>query len=199
MRGFVPFIVGIGGTQRENSSSATALRLTLNHAEALGAKTRLFTGEALNLPFYDYGPRTPAATALVAALREADGVIISTPCYHGSVSGLVKNALDYVEDLRTDQRAYLSGRAVGTIVCADGNQAMGTTLVALRSVVHALRGWPTPFSATINTSLKPFAVDGECQDAASAQSLGLVAEQVVEFARMRSLYEGSLSGNRARA
>ncbi|MGY4303368.1 FMN reductase [Bradyrhizobium sp. USDA 4369] len=196
MSNAVPFIVGIGGTQRESSASAAALRYALARAAQLGATTELFTGPALRLPLYDQGERSPSALAMIAALRDADGVIVATPSYHGSVSGLVKNALDYTEDLREDARAYLSGRAVGAIVCADGNQAMGSTLATVRSVVHALRGWPTPFSAVINTSQRPFTADGECKDAATAQHLWLVAEQVVEFATMRKLYESRGSGPR---
>ena len=113
----------------------------------------MFAGPAIALPPYDPadGQRGPEAKALVAALRRADGVIVSSPSYHGSVSGLLKNALDYTEDLRGDARVYLSERALGIIVCADGIQAMGSTLNTLRSIAHALRAWPTPFAAVVNS------------------------------------------------
>ena len=55
------------------------------------------------------------------------GVVIATPSYHGGISGLVKNAIDFVEDMRDDERPYLDGRAVGCIVVADGPQAIGAT------------------------------------------------------------------------
>ena len=84
---------------------------------------------------------------LIEAVREADAIIIATPGYHGGVSGLVKNALDTLEELRADDRPYLDGRAVGCIVTAYGWQAAGSVLTSLRSIVHALRGWPTPFGA----------------------------------------------------
>jgi FMN reductase len=188
-----PLIVGIGGTLRDGSTSEKALRIALAEAERRGARTRLFAGPALNLPAYDPAERTraPVASDLIEALRNADGIIIATPSYHGSISGLIKNALDYTEDLRTDARIYFSERAVGTIVCADGVQAMGATLATLRAIVHALRGWPTPFSAVINSALRPFAADGQCSDPAVAQQLAFVAEQVVEFARWRRAYEAS--------
>ena len=66
--------------------------------------------------------------------------MITSPGYHGTVSGLVKNALDYLEELRGDQRPYLDGRAVGLIAVARGWQASVSTLGTLRQVVHALRG-----------------------------------------------------------
>jgi hypothetical protein len=46
----------------------------------------------------------------------------------GGISGLVKNALDYVEDLRDHELPYLDGRAVGCIGCAYRRQATTTTL-----------------------------------------------------------------------
>jgi FMN reductase len=97
----------------------------------------------------------------------------------------LKNAIDYTEDMRADGRVYLADRAVGIIVCADGIQAMGSTLNSLRSIAHALRAWPTPFAAVVNSAARPFGPDGACQSAEVEQSLRLVAAQTVEFAQMR--------------
>jgi FMN reductase len=187
MRTKRPFVVGVGGTLRDGSTSERALRVALSVAEAIGATTRLFAGPAINIDPYDPAvpERSSDARALVDALRKADGVIVSSPGYHGSVSGLLKNAIDYTEDLRTDARPYLSERAVGIIVCADGIQAMGSTLNTLRSITHALRGWPTPFAAAVNSSSKPFTSDGQCKSTEVEQSLRLVAAEVVEFAQMK--------------
>ena len=180
-----PLIVGIGGTQREGSTTERCLVLALAHAQALGCRTRLIAGPALPSEMFDAsgGTRSPQAQALVQALREADGLILATPSYHGSISGLMKNALDHAEDLRTDARVYLQDRAVGCIVCAEGAQALGSTLVALRSVVHALRGWPTPFGAAVHTAMRPFDAQGRVLDESVARACETVAAEVVSFAR----------------
>lgn len=187
-------IVGLGGTTRAGSTSEQALHLALARARALGCQTLAFTGTTQGedghpgLPTEIYDPASPersnAARTLVDALRRADGVLIASPAYHGGLSGLVKNALDFIEDLRTDERTYLQGRAVGSIVCAEGAQAMGSTLASLRAVVHTLRGWNTPFGATLNTSGRPLGGDGESADPAALQACDLVADEVVAFARM---------------
>jgi FMN reductase len=65
---------------------------------------------------------------------------------------VLENALDYVEDLREDERPYFDGRAIGCIVCANGWQATMTTLVGMRLTVHARRGWPTPLGVVINAA-----------------------------------------------
>lgn len=184
-----PLIVGIGGTMRAGSTSEMALNAALGMARKLGMRVRMFAGAALVMDAYEPGTatRSPNAIALVAALREADGVLISSPSYHGSISGLLKNAIDYTEDMRGDDRPYFDDRAVGCIVCADGAQAMGSTLFAMRSIVHALRGWPTPYAAALSSGMRPFEANGDIKDLEVARQLKLVVSQVVEFAQRAQL------------
>src|SRR5215475_12316792 len=115
-----------------------AMRHVLQAAGARGARTALLSGPALELPMYqpDNPARNALATSLVAELARADGIIIASPGYHGSISGLVKNALDYAEDLRHDARPYFSGRAVGCIATGGGWPGAINTLGALRDIVH---------------------------------------------------------------
>jgi FMN reductase len=188
---FSPSIVGIGGTTRANSSSERTLNMALQAAERLGARTQLFGGLFLSkLPIYD--PSTADASGelaeLLEAVRTADGVLIATPGYHGSVSGLIKNALDSLEGLRDDVRPYFEGRAVGLIVTADGWQACGTTLAALRTTIHALRGWPTPLGVAFNPSAGAlFNPSGDLSEERDARQIEMLASQVVDFARMKSV------------
>jgi FMN reductase len=182
-----PYIVAIGGGLRLGSTTEKALRLTLGVAEAAGARTELFTGPDLDLPpFAPEGrERTGAARRLVEAMRAADGVLIGSPAYHGGLSGLVKNAIDYAEDLKDDTRPYFDGVAVGCIATAAGWQGAAATLSAMRSIVHALRGWPTPMGAGIITSAPVFSDDGACLSSGLQRQLELVGRQVMEFASMR--------------
>jgi FMN reductase len=177
-------VVGIGGSMREDSQSERALSVVLQGARALGAQTVAVTGADLVLPFYDPAvlERSDAAHRLVHVLREADGVVLVSPGYHGTVSGLVKNALDYVEDLRADTRPYLEGRAVGCVAMALGWQAAVTTLTALRSIVHALRGWPTPLGAALNSAELSFDHHDVPSDPVVDRALRTIGEQVVQFA-----------------
>ncbi|MGH3827047.1 MAG: NADPH-dependent FMN reductase [Pseudonocardiaceae bacterium] len=178
-------VVGIGGSMREDSQSERALSAVLHSARLAGAETVAITVTDLILPFYDPAvtERGPVAHRLVDALRYADGVVLVSPGYHGTVSGLVKNALDYVEDLRAEPRPYLDGRAVGCVAMALGWQAAVTTLGALRSIVHALRGWPTPLGAALNSTQVRFDDRGVPSDPAIDRTLRTIGEQVVQFAQ----------------
>lgn len=192
-----PRIVGFGGAQRPGSSSDRIVAAVLRACEAHGATTQQFTGSDLAaLPLYD--PTDPERTArqkaFVEAIGAASGVVIGTPSYHGGVSGLVKNAIDLLQDLAEGPLVYLDQRPVGLVVCAAGWQAAGTTLSSLRDIVQALRGWPTPFGVSANT------VAQTCFDPASgalaprlAADVERQAQQIMESVLSRRAYRNALS------
>ncbi|WP_448662896.1 NADPH-dependent FMN reductase [Sphingomonas sp. CJ20] len=172
-----PHIVAIGGTLRPESSTGRLLAAALAMAEARGARTSLFTGPDIAFPHFEpgAGAGNPAIERYLTALRSADAIIVGSPGYHGTLSGLVKNALDYAEDLRTDDRVYFDGMPVGLIATGAGWQGAVATLQALRTVTHALRGWPTPIGLAVNT-----AEPGDAQERCSAQ-MGLMVDQIFAF------------------
>lgn len=152
-------ILGIGGTTRASSSSERVVQLVLDKCCELGAATQMFGGEKLaGLPHYapELKTRTAEQIELLEAVRVADGLVIGTPGYHGGISGLVKNAIDLLEDTRTDEhRCYIDGCPVGLVVCAAGWQATGVALSSLRDITSALRGWPTPIGLAVNSVAQP--------------------------------------------
>lgn len=181
-------IVGFGGTITEGSSAEMALALALRSARNAGAETEMFaTASLVAMPHYGTQPleSLEKVKQFISAIRSADGLIISSPGYHGTISGLVKNAIDYLQEMAGDQRPYLDRIPVGLIATAYGWQATGSTLAALRTVVHALRGMPTPFGACVRSRTGLFS-DGECTDTATCDQLALVGEQVVELAMLRT-------------
>lgn len=182
-----PRIVGIGGTTRANSSSEQALRAVLTRLEQAGAHCTAFCADDIKFPMYDPADETrcESATHLLTAVREADAVVVSTPGYHGGLSGMLKNALDYMQDLAEDEAPYLHGRAVGCIASAYGWQAGVLALSSLRTTVHALRGWPTPLGVVINSSVAKFA-DGACTEPKVEAQLDAMAQQLLWFAATRA-------------
>jgi FMN reductase len=175
--GGAPLIVGIGGSTNPRSVTNRLLDACLAEVAALGARTASVTGTALAaLPIYSGDVDPTLAAPLIDAVRAADCVIIGTPGYHGGMSGLVKNALDHLEQLRDADRPYLDGRAVGVIVAAAGWQSCGTALVSVRSAIHALRGWPTPFGVTVNS------LEQSPDDERVTGALRVLAGQLLEFA-----------------
>ena len=188
-----PLIVGLGGTTMPESSTERWLSIGLEAARSCGARVVRFSGPMLAaLPLYapEDTTRNELQRQLVATVRQADGLLLATPAYHAGISGLLKNAIDLLEDLRDDVRPYLQDRAVGCIVTAHGLQGAGATLTSVRTIVHALRGWPTPLGVTVNTALPPTDATQPIADK-TLQQVGLLSRQVVEFAlRWRGVRPG---------
>jgi FMN reductase len=178
-------LVALGGSTRPHSNTERALRYAAQLAQNRGAEVRVIAGRDLIVPIYDTETteREPQAKEILEDLRWADGLLLASPGYHGGVSGLVKNVLDYVEDTRLDERPYLHDVPVGIIAVAHGWQAGVTTMEQMRTIVHALRGWPTPLGAVLNPSGGLFDQDGRLVDGASAEQLAIVVEQVLQAAQ----------------
>jgi FMN reductase len=177
-------IVAIGGTMRPGSSTERALDVAIAAARDEGAEVSVFDGTYIaHLPHYR-GPdwSEDKGLEMIEAVRTADGVLLASPGYHGTVSGMVKNAIDYLEELAKDRRPYLDGRPVGLIVTAFGHQAANSGMSTMRTIAHALRGWPTPFGAAVKVGPDSFHENGACLDPTVQGQLELVGRQVAQAA-----------------
>jgi FMN reductase len=147
------FVVGIGGSTDPQSLSERILRDCLEEIRGHGAETQIFTAADLEMPLYStqIAERTPEIRAFLEAVGRADGFVLVSPAYHASISGRIKNALDYIEDLKSNPVPYIDGKAVGCISVGGGHMAATQTLDALRTVVHAVRGWPVPMGLAISS------------------------------------------------
>lgn len=140
-------LVLLGGSMRAASYSLAALRAAAAVAQREGAETTILSVRELDLPVFR--PSTPIADypadqqsgihALIDGFRSADAMIWASPTYHGTMSGAIKNAIDFAELLRGDARPYLEGVPIGLIVVSDP-----TTFQAMITCAHGLRAWPAP-------------------------------------------------------
>ncbi len=188
----------LGGSLRAGSVSAQILSACAGLAAPYGVRTTVLTASDLALPLYVPGSsdRPAAALRLLSALRRADGLIIATPAYHGGVSGLLKNALDYVEDLAGDTPAYLTDRAVGAVGVGWSQHGAAGAVADLRNTIMCLRGWVTPMAVTVN-SAGMAAEDGALlQDPQTMRRLEIMVGQVVDFTRPTASARLALSTER---
>jgi len=157
-------VVGLGGSLKPGSASLLALRVALEGAEAAGAATELLDIRLLDLPMYmpDIEP-PPAVYKLVEAVGEAQGMVWSSPVYHGSISGAFKNALDWLELLGKREPAYLTHKVVGLISTAGGMQGL-QAINTMEFVVRALRGWTLPLAIPLDRAWQAFDADGQMRD-----------------------------------
>ncbi|MFD3698153.1 NADPH-dependent FMN reductase [Streptomyces sp. NPDC058646] len=142
-------ILGILGSPAPDSVSRRVLELAANRIRAEGTAyelldlSREFTARH-RLADYEDPPPGSQTAALRALIARSGGVVLATPVYHGSYSGLLKNALDHLAG------DALADRPAALIAAGGGPRGAGTACDQMRSVVRALSGWavPTHIAAT---------------------------------------------------
>lgn len=137
-------IVGIVGSLRPDSYSALALKQAVERVEKLGAAVEILDLREMNLPFCDGGneyPEYPDVEILRAKVKTANGLILATPEYHGSLSGVLKNALDLMSF------EHLSDKVTG-LISVLGGQSNSNALNDLRLILRWVHGVPIPLQRT---------------------------------------------------
>lgn len=186
-------ILGLGGSLRSGSVAALALRIALAGAEDAGASIRLLDLAILPLPIFDgtysldgYTPEgRETILTLLNATREAHGLILASPTYHNTISGALKNALDYMELLKDDNPPRLEGKVVGLLtvqggVSGTGNNTITTMLLAAR----ALRAWVAPTMVSIPDSRSMFNEEGQPYDSTVIRRLHALGAEVARASAM---------------
>ena len=176
-----PRIVGLCGSLSASSSTHRALSLALEAAREAGAQTQLLDLRPLQLPFAgsDWAPgEWPDAVALVEAVRACDGLIWATPEYHGSFSGVLKNALDLcgIEDFE--------GKVVALLGVAGGQIGAIQSLSHLRTVARQLHLWALPNQVSIARAYGAFDENGRLTDPKLAQSIETMGAELVRWSRV---------------
>lgn len=177
-------VVGLGGSMAGVSSSLAALKIALEGAAEGGAETRLLDVRELDLPMYapDISDAPESVLRMCEAVQESDGLLWSSPLYHGTISGSFKNALDWLELLSQREPAYLTDKVVGLISTAGGTQGL-QAVNTMEFVVRALRGWAVPLVIPIPQAWRVFDNEGKTLDEKVYEQLRALGREVTRAAR----------------
>lgn len=166
-------VLGVSGSMREGAHSARVLNIVLDFAQAHGAETRALDLRIADLPIYR--PRTVVETDGMLAANEAvnwaDAFVLASPDYHGSMSGAMKNFLDYYW-------TEFAGKLFGYL-CASHEKGL-TAMDQMRTAVRQCYGWSLPYGVAFNG-------DEEFKDAESAahkhleRRLRMLARDIVVY------------------
>jgi NAD(P)H-dependent FMN reductase len=175
-------VAGLSGSLRAGSYTASAVRIALEGAQEFGAQISF-----LDLHDYDLGLHLGQAEAcrqrgdvrrFRADVKAADGLIIGTPEYHGSFSGVLKNAMDF---LTFDE---MEGKMIGLVGVSGGNMGAFDAMNGLRSVGRALHAWVVPQQAAIPEAWKVFDDSGHIHVPDLEKRIVEVGRQVARFAQL---------------
>jgi FMN reductase len=181
-------LLGIGGSTRQASMSLVALSAALRVADEEGAETNLAAVRDLNLPLWNSDLRLedypPSLGWLLDEVRTADGLVLCSPTYHGTISGGMKNALDVLDFLGSDDPPYLNGKPVALL--GYGGASAMNVINSLYHAVRALGGMVVPTVVVLSRDQ----LDQETAaivDPAARRRVGGMIREVMELALLRAM------------
>ena len=175
-------VVSIAGSLRQTSYTRMAVSIALQGAAEKGAVTQLIDLRDYDLPFCDGSEHEadghPDVNRLREAVSAAQGVILGTPDYHGSFSGVLKNALDLMGFNE------FGGKVVGLVGVSGGALGTVNALNDLRKVGRSLHAWVVPQQAAVPQAWRHFSDEGVLDDPDFEKRLKEVGREVARFASL---------------
>jgi NAD(P)H-dependent FMN reductase len=182
-------VLGVAGSMRQQSYSTRALKIVLEEAKKYYSESYMLELRKINLPLYDPSEITSVEPTsnnnnnnsnsnsnsvlerITTALRWADAFVLASPDYHGSMSGGMKNFLDYFwEDF--------AGKTFGYVVAS---HEKGLTVAdQMRTAVRQCYGWSMPYNVSINGE-KDFDSKGNLVNSALAKRINMLARDLVTY------------------
>ena len=166
-------VLGIAGSTRANSYSTRALKAVLEAAQKHGAQVRLLELAKEEIPFYSHGANVP--DKVTRDVSWANAFILASPDYHGSMSGTLKNFLDFFYE-------EFAGKAFGYVVAS--HEKGLTVMEQMRTAVRQCYGWSLPYGVSIN---------GE-QDFTGGAPVAKVDQRIKMMARDLVVYGSLIQG-----
>ncbi|AHB88682.1 NADPH-dependent FMN reductase SsuE family [Thermosynechococcus sp. NK55a] len=152
--------IGWAGSLRDSSYSQRALDAAIAKAATRGVTVERLDLRQMRLPFCtgaESYPDYPDVAAFQAKVKEADGILLVTPEYHGSVSGVLKNSLDLLSF------EHLSGKVVA-MMSVLGGQTNSNALNDLRVILRWVHAWVIPEQVAIGQAWQAFTPEGQLSD-----------------------------------
>lgn len=192
-----PRVLAFAGSTRTNSFNKQLVAVAAEMARQQGADVTELDLRDFPLPLYDgdledSDGAPENATNLYELLKSHDAILLSSPEYNSSISGVLKNAIDWVSRPRDGERplAAFSGKIAGLLSASPGQLGGLRGLVHVRAIFGNIGVLVIPEQVAIGTAHEAFSADGALNDEKlSARVDGLVASLVSTTARLKGEQE----------
>ena len=164
-------ILGISGSLRRSSHNTSLLRAAARLLPP-GVELEVYDGLRELPPYdsdHDVEPAQPAVARLREAIAGADGLVIATPEYNGSIPGVLKNALDWAS--RPFPDSSLRGKPIAVMGASTGLFGAVWAQAELRKVLRTAGARVVELELPVPLAATAFAPDGSLADESLAARL----------------------------
>jgi len=168
-------IMGICGSYELDSANGRLLEIILGECGGLGADTIVWDHGANPLPLVgaDGSWDDKNVKAFQELATSADAFVLSSPEYHGTMSGVMKNSLDWLYSKHTSGKVF-------SLMSTLGGKASNNTLNHMRIAVRWIHGWVTPEQVAVPNVKSAFDEDGEILDEELRERMSSMAKSLVD-------------------
>ena len=171
-------VIGLAGEYRSSSKSGMLVNLALKMAKEQGADVEFWDLDERPLPLVGEEGcwAHPNVKAFQTLLEESDAFLLSSPEYHGTMSGVMKNTMDWMYD------KHVGGKVFG-LMSTLGGVTNANTLNHMRISLRWLHGWPVPEQLAIGHVKEAFDEDGGLVNEDLHQRLSKLVNSVLTAAK----------------
>lgn len=180
-------ILAFAGSTRQDSFNKRLARVAADAARAAGAAVEFADLRDFPMPLFDQDLEQreglpPAAKRWKELLKAQHGWLIASPEYNSSISGVLKNALDWASRAEPGEAplAAFQGKVVGLLSASPGALGGLRGLVTVRSILGNIGVLVLPEQVAVAKAAEAFDAEGKLKDAKQAASVARVATRLVE-------------------
>jgi FMN reductase len=173
-------VLGIAGSEREDSRARTALQVALKAARKAGAKVEVLDVSNLDghaSTVHDL-PQDEVVDRVGTAVANADALIVATPTFHGGISGPLRTILESIPN------DAIAGKATALVSVTGGSAERGDPLEPLRQQLQGLHAWVVPNRAVVPFAFRAFDRAGNPTDPEVRERLETVGREVARYGRL---------------
>lgn len=184
-----PKILAFAGSLRVDSYNKKLIKVAIKGAEQAGAEVTHIDLLDYQMPIYNEDIETREglpknAIKIKELMWEHDGFMISAPEYNSSITGVLKNTIDWASRQATPEEVYLScfiGKAAVLMSASPGGLGGLRGLVTLRSILENINTLVLPQQKTIPQANEAFTADGKLKDKKQQEAIEKLGRNLAEF------------------
>lgn len=185
-----PKILCLAGSLRRDSFNKKLVKVAMAAAQEAGAETTYIDLKDYPMPIYDGDIEAESgipenAQKLKKIMKEHQGLLIASPEYNSSVSGALKNFIDWTSRPEKGEKSIeaFTGKVAGIMACSPGALGGLRGLVTLRSILGNIAVVVVPEQHAIGKVAEAFTQDGKLKEEKDQQAVAKIAKRVTQLTK----------------
>ncbi|WP_193198020.1 NADPH-dependent FMN reductase [Nostoc sp. MG11] len=185
---YTPKILAFAGSTRTDSYNKKLVKIAADGAKAVGAEVTYLDLRDLPLPLFDEDLEAqeglPANARTFKDLLISDqGLLIASPEYNSSLTGVLKNAIDWASRPSPNEPplAAFVDKVAAIMSASPGGLGGLRGLVHLRAILGNIKVLVLPDQVAVPKAYEAFNADGTLKDSKQQESIEKLGESVANI------------------